>query len=68
MHGRRHDHEVEPTEESSIVVIDEEEPEGLEPGQVVAGGRFVLGEVLGRGGLAIVFEAYDRQRNRVVAS
>lgn len=48
-------------------MIDDHEGEGLRPGQAVGGERFVLGGVLGRGGLALVFEAYDRRRDRVVA-
>ncbi len=56
-----------PAADANIAVIDEDEREGLRPGQTVADERFVLGNLLGRGGLALVFEAYDRQHNHVVA-
>lgn len=45
----------------------EDEPEPLRPGQIVGDGRYLLGEVLGRGGLATVFAAQDRVRGREVA-
>lgn len=44
-----------------------DEPEPLRPGQRVGEGRYILGEMLGRGGLASVFAAQDRVRGEEVA-
>ncbi|MCA9711386.1 MAG: hypothetical protein KDK70_36445, partial [Myxococcales bacterium] len=48
-------------------MIDDEPTDQLAPGQVVAQGRFVLLEVLGRGGLATVFRARDTRDGTEVA-
>jgi class 3 adenylate cyclase/tetratricopeptide (TPR) repeat protein len=48
-------------------IPEEDAPVALGPGSVIGGGRFELGQVLGGGGMGVVFRAFDKELSRHVA-